>query len=122
MGLKISPLYLYQPHTSNQQNISFTGKINYARKVQPEKMLSDFSQYNPNIKNFFSKIISKYKIPVHNPKIQERLRSTYTSAQFKELYDFAKSKGTFDYVMNEKTGLVKTSFIHTEENKLHRSF
>ena len=59
-----------------------------------------------------------YKIPVHNEAIGSRLKSEYTTESFNNLYEFAKSKGTFDYIMDDKTGFIKTSFINRKENEL----
>ncbi len=59
-----------------------------------------------------------YTIPVHNRSIGARLKSEYTPEEFNNLYQFAEDKGVFNYAMNEETGLVKTSFINSEENPL----
>jgi len=118
MGLTVSPIRLYQAKVPNRQRTpNFTGKTNFAKKVEPQKMLNLFAQYKP-IERLFYRDFFQYKLPIHNNEIGDKIRASYTSAQFKELYDFAKSKGTFDYIMNQKTGFVKTSFIESEENQL----
>lgn len=103
----------------NRQNTYFTGKTKVAKEIIRPKHIKkyvayqDFAKYNPVKKDF-----GDYKIPVHNEEIGRRLKPAYTSQEFKELFDFTKKKGTFDYVMEEKTGFVKTSLINRKENIL----
>jgi hypothetical protein len=52
----------------------------------------------------------------HNPRIAERLRERYTSAQFRELFDFAAQHRVFDFTSDPVTGLVRTSGVSNEEN------
>lgn len=115
MGLSISPIRNFainKPQTTKQKQVTtspnFTGS-----KVPQAKMLTDFTNYCPIIKT-----LGEYKIPIHNNSIAARIKPVYTYRSFKDLYDFAKYKGVFSYIMNNKTGLVKTSFIETEENEL----
>ena len=103
----------------NRQNTYFTGKTKVAKEIIRPKHIKkyvayqDFARYNPVKKDF-----GDYKIPVHNEEIGRRLKPAYTSQEFKELFDFTKKKGTFDYVMEDKTGFVKTSLINRKENIL----
>ena len=84
-----------------------------AAKVPQAKMLADFTNYVPLVRK-----LNGYELPIHNTSIASRMKPVYTYKSFKNLYDYAKYKGVFNYVMNDKTGLVKTSFIETEENEL----
>ena len=81
--------------------------------VIPALLTLGLNIYKPEKKEF-----DGYTIPIHNKNISARLKNEYTPEEFDNLYKFAESKGVFDYVMNESTGLVKTSFIKTEENPL----
>ena len=83
------------------------------KHIKPHIASINFARYNPLTKDF-----GKYKIPIHNEEISKRLKPQYTSKEFKNLFEFTKSKGTFDYVMDNKTGFVKTSLIKHKENPL----
>lgn len=72
-----------------------------------------FKQYTPLKINF-----GEYKIPVHNEAIAQRLKRNYTPENFKTLFNFAKSKGVFNYTLDSHTGFVKTSQINRKENEL----
>lgn len=102
-----------QPAQNFTQNINFTSKVPQAKHITRTLIGLSLAAYTPLIKSF-----SDYSIPVHNKNISDRLKETYTPEEFNELYTFAEKKGVFDYVMNGKTGLVKTSFISTKENPL----
>lgn len=99
----------------NKQNFTarFPNGEKMPRHIKPYIASLDFARYNPLTKDF-----GKYKIPVHNEEISKRLKPKYTSNEFKDLFEFTKSKGTFDYIMNNKTGFVKTSLIKHKENEL----
>lgn len=107
----------YQPQTQTKREINFNGKfINGEIKPKHIKKFvayQQFARYNPLVKDF-----GGYKIPVHNEEIAKHLKPQYSSEEFKELFDFTKKKGTFDYIMEEKTGFVKTSLINRKENEL----
>ena len=91
----------------------FPNGIKHSRHVKPYVAYMDFARYNPLKKDF-----GDYIIPVHNEEIGRHLRQTYTSEQFNELFSFTKQKGTFDYIMDDRTGFVKTSLINRKENVL----
>lgn len=116
MSLSVMPIGTNAvPKINKQQkkvnyNPTFLGGV---KKVCPTKMDLDFTKYNP-----IAKLLGGVTIFIHNLKIADKLKSAYTKEDFKDLYDYTKSQGTFDYVENQKTGLVKTSFIETEENEL----
>ncbi|MCR5265728.1 MAG: hypothetical protein K6E29_03940 [Cyanobacteria bacterium RUI128] len=116
--MKIAPVcYVGKSSYQPNKNISFQAKFpNGAIKPKHIKEFvayQDFARYNPIRINF-----GDYTIPVHNEEIARRLQPEYTSGQFRELFDFTKSKGTFDYIMEDKTGFVKTSLINRKENVL----
>ena len=94
----------------NLNSISF-------KAINPNKPLNIFLKnvagYQPQYKAF-----SRYCIPVHNKNIMPYLKENYNQDSFKRLFNFAKSKGVFDFELNENTGFVKTSFIQTKENEL----
>ena len=91
----------------------FPNGMKKPRHIKPYLAMKNYVCYHPIIRNF-----GTYKIPVHNEEIGHRLRAEYTSKKFENLYDFTKNKGTFDYIFDEKTGFVKTSFINRKENPL----
>lgn len=101
----------------SQNNLSFEARfpngMKKPRHIKPFLAMRDFVCYHPGVKSF-----GQYKIPVHNEEIARRLKPSYTSSEFESLYDFAKKKGTFDYIMDDKTGFIKTSFINRKENPL----
>ena len=117
MSLSVSPLGIYVvPKFSKQpkRNIirpNFKGAV--PKKVCPTKMNLDFAKYKP-----LSKMLGGVTLFIHNLNIAEKLKSNYSKEEFEDLYDYTKEQGTFDYVENNKTGLVKTSFIEPEENQL----
>lgn len=91
----------------------FPNGVKHPQHVKQYVAYMDFARYNPVRKNF-----GDYVIPVHNEEIGKHLRRTYTSGQFNELFNFTKQKGTFDYIMDDKSGFVKTSLINRKENVL----
>ena len=94
-------------------NARFPNGVKRPKHVKKSLAYRDFAKYNPRRKNF-----GDYIIPIHNEEIGKRLRQTYTYEQFNELFNFTKGKGTFDYIMDDKTGFVKTSLICRKENIL----
>ncbi|MBR1460036.1 hypothetical protein IJ596_00175 [bacterium] len=109
--------YYFNRKQSEKNSVSFEARFPNGLK-RPKHIKQyvagiDFAKYNPFRKNF-----GEYTIPVHNMAIYQRLRREYASFQFKELFDFVKKKGTFDYIMDSKTGFVKTSLINRKENEL----
>ena len=105
-----------------QNNLSFESKLKprtfmRPRKVKPTFAYRDFLNYSP-IRKAFDGFKKAYTIPVHNEAILNKMKSRYSVEEFKELYNFAKSKGTFDYTLNEEAGTVKTSQINRKENPL----
>lgn len=114
MGLRVSPISNYAVNKQRmqkreQKNVS----PSFEARVPQAKMMADFTNYAPYIKT-----LGMYKLPIHNESIGAKMKPIYTYRSFKDLYEFARSKGVFNYIMNEKTGLVKTSFAETEENEL----
>ena len=87
------------------------------QKVKKTYAYRDFLNYSPT-KKLFEGYKTKYTIPVHNQGILERMKSTYTPEEFENLFDFAKSKGTFDYTLDSQKGTIKTSEINRKENPL----
>ena len=110
-----SSISLYPKY--NKRNTSFKSRFSDGSKkpkhIKPYIAYRDFARYNPLKKDF-----GEYTIPVHNPEIARHLKSSYTSTEFSDLFDFAKSKGTFNYIMDDRTGFVKTSLIKRKENIL----
>lgn len=113
-------------HTTNnlftiKQNpkpqINFQGKfpngIKKPKHIKDFIAYQDFATYTPKIKNF-----GNYQIPIHNEEISKQLKNKYTSNEFKNLFNFTKNKGTFDYLIDTKTGFIKTSMINHKENEL----
>lgn len=98
-------------------NVSFEARfpngIKRPKHIKPYFAYRDFARYNPLKKDF-----GTYQIPVHNEEISKRLKPEYSSDEFKSLFEFTKSKGTFDYIMEDSTGFVKTSLINRKENEL----
>ncbi len=91
----------------------FPNGLKKPRHVKSSFAYKDMLKYNPRRYNF-----GKYAIPVHNEGIAQHLKANYTSESFSELFNFARKKGTFDYILDNKTGFVKTSFINRKENPL----
>ena len=91
----------------------FSNGMKKPRHIKENLAYRDFALYNPRMKAF-----ETYTIPIHNNAFTERLQEKYSAKKFEELFNFAKAKGVFDYVYDEKTGFVKTSFINTKENPL----
>lgn len=102
---------------ANENNVAFTARFSNGlpkpKHVKPLYAYRDFACYNPKQVDF-----GRYKIPVHNAEIARRLKSEYSSKEFSELFAFTKSKGTFDYLYDPKTGFIKTSLIKHKENPL----
>lgn len=113
--LNIQNTFTNQTYKKSQPQFEgrFPNGAKMPKHIKPHIAYQHFAQYCPKIKDFGS-----YKIPIHNEEISKRLKSSYTSNEFKSLFDFAKQKGTFDYIMEHKTGFVKTSLIHRKENIL----
>ncbi len=110
--------YIYKNNfCTDKQNIMFEARfpngLKKPKHIKTYLAYMDFARYNPLKKDF-----GTYKIPVHNKEIAKRLKPQYSSAEFKSLFEFAKSKGTFDYIMEDSTGFVKTSLINRKENEL----
>lgn len=91
----------------------FSNGIKKPRHIKPFFAYRDFIRYNPRKIDF-----GTYEIPVHNPEIARQLQPKYTSKEFESIFEFTKQKGTFDYIMDEKTGFIKTSLINRKENPL----
>lgn len=120
--MKIAPISIFTSNRTYNQNLKnnppafearFPNGIKRPRHTKKYLAYLNFSRYNPIVKDF-----ATYKIPVHNEEIGRHLRQTYTSESFSELFDFVRGKGTFDYIMDAKTGFVKTSLINRKENIL----
>ena len=94
-------------------NSRFANGMKRPRHIKNFVAMQQLNRYNPLKMNF-----GNYTIPVHNEGIGQKLKRSYSASEFDTLYNFAKSKGTFDYVMNNKTGFIKTSFINRKENPL----
>lgn len=92
--------YLTQPSDS----VSFSGKT---------PKVNVFDNYKPIIKLF-----DGYELPVHNKEIARKLQASYTSNNFKNLFDYASKKGAFDLNINPKTHFITTSLINAKENPL----
>ncbi len=114
----ISPVSFNKYKSIPNNSISFEARfpdssIKRPKHEKPIYAYRDFAAYRPLVRNF-----GVYSIPVHNEGIGQYLKPEYTSESFKTLFDFAKKKGTFEYVMNPDTGFIKTSFINHKENPL----
>lgn len=101
----------------NSNKLNFDGRfINGMKKprhIKESVANKQFVQYNP-----LKKVFGNYVIPVHNEGIAQKMSDKYDLFSFRRLFSFAKLKGVFDYIMNEKTGFIKTSFINRKENEL----
>ena len=95
--MKILPLSSQNYTSKNlnqdiQTNLSFEARFpNGLKKPKHVKnflAFRDYAKYNPLSMDF-----GKYKIPVHNEGIAQKLKPSYTSEDFNELYNFAKKKG-----------------------------
>ena len=91
----------------------FINGMKKPRHIKPYLAMRAWINYHPIFKDF-----GDYKIPVHNEEISRRLRTKYSLKDFTDLFNFTDKKGTFDYIMNDKTGFIKTSFINRKENPL----
>lgn len=110
--------YINKPTIKPQNtNVTFESRfpngIKKPQHIKPFFAYRDFARYNPRIKDF-----GTYQIPIHNEEISKRLKPEYSKEEFNSLFEFTKSKGTFDYIMEDKTGFVKTSLINRKENEL----
>ena len=101
-----------------QKNLTNTKQtqVNF-RALNPNKPLQVFFKDVAGYQAI-NKIFGNYSIPVHNKNIMQYMRETYNPENFERLFNFAKSKGVFNFKLNEETGFVKTSFIKTKENVL----
>ena len=97
----------------NNLNVLSNDIVSFGQRNIFEDNKKLFDNYNPQIKDFTS-----YKIPVHNEKIANYLKHSYSSKEFVELFDYADRNGTFDFNINAKTGYVQTSLIDPKENPL----
>lgn len=111
----------FEPNVFHQQNYSqnptfearFPNGLKKPKHIKSFLAYRDMINYNPRKYN-----LGKYTIPVHNEGIAQHLKTNYTSESFSELFNFARKKGTFDYILDDTTGFVKTSFINRKENPL----
>lgn len=97
----------------NNLNVLSNDIVSFGQKNIFEDNKKLFDNYNPQIKDFTS-----YKIPVHNEKIANYLKHSYSSKEFVELFKYVDRNGTFDFNINAKTGYVQTSLIAPKENPL----
>lgn len=97
----------------NNLNVLSNDIVSFGQRNIFEDNKKLFDNYNPQIKDFTS-----YKIPVHNEKIANYLKHSYSSKEFVELFDYSDRNGTFDFNINAKTGYVQTSLIDSKENPL----
>ena len=107
-----------RPKTKLQNNeiyfqARFLNGVKKPKHIKEYIAYMNFARYNPLTKDF-----GGYKIPVHNEEISKKLLRNYDTLSFGYLFDFAKRKGVFSYVMDSKTGFVKTSLINRKENEL----
>ena len=91
----------------------FPNGMKRPRHIKKHIAYMNFARYNPIKRDF-----GTYKIPVHNEEVNRYLKSKYTFEEFRALFDFAKKKDTFSYIMDKKTSFVKTSLINRKENEL----
>lgn len=84
--------------------------VSFKSKDIDPRIFDDYKTYN----NFGV----DYTIFAHNKDISERLQRDYSASSFKNLFDFAKDKGSFNLSVNEKTHYIKTSLATAEENPL----
>ena len=111
---------------NEQTKLNFSGKLTprgftRPQKVKPIFAYRDFIKYSPLKKVFNGYKNLSYTLPVHNEGISQKMKSKYCVEEFKNLYNFAKSKGTFDYTLDSEKGTVKTSQINIKENPLMSS-
>ncbi len=108
-------------NNSAKNQFSNAGKYQYSKFEYPSDTVSFSGKL---VQNSVKKIFDKYKVKefdnfnVHNPKIFARMKQSYSSEQFKNLFDFANKKGVFDLDINEKTHYITTSLIDPKENPL----
>ena len=72
-----------------------------------------FDRYKPVIKE-----LDNYKLIIHNNKIADKIKSSYTSKNFNDLFNFAIDNGVYDLNINNNTHFIKTSLINPKENPL----
>lgn len=120
MKITASSLLNIKTNFSNVKNIKINATkpipndiVSFGKPNTFEENQKLFDNYNPQIKDF-----GTYQIPVHNDQIANKLKQTYTSNDFAELFNLADKNGTFDFNVNEKTGYVQTSLINPKENPL----
>lgn len=88
---------------------------------QPTVDTVSFSGKLPNVFDkykTYERIFDGYEISVHNRDISKRLKEEYSAESFKNLFAFAKKKGTFNLNINSDTHYIKTSMIDPKENPL----
>lgn len=108
-------------NNSVQNQFLNAGKYPYSTFEYPSDAVSFSGKF---VQNSVKKVFDKYKVKefcgfnVHNPKIFARMKQSYSSEQFKKLFDFANKKGVFDLDINEKTHYITTSLIDPKENPL----
>lgn len=108
-------------NNSVQNQFLNAGKYPYSTFEYPSDTVSFSGKF---VQNSVKKVFDKYKVKefggfnVHNPKIFARMKQSYSSEQFKKLFDFANKKGVFDLDINEKTHYITTSLIDPKENPL----
>ena len=75
------------------------------------KTLLEATNYKPQRKK-----LGKVELPIHNNVVANKLNGNYTATEFKSLFNFIESKGTFDVDINHETGFVSTCGVDKEKN------
>ena len=84
-------------------SVSFSGKL----------PLNIFDNYKPVLKSF-----GLYDLTIHNKEIAKRIKPSYSSRTFANLFNFAVDNGVYDLNINNKTHFITTSLIDKKENPL----
>lgn len=113
-GVKFCNTQNLQNQRPNVSNFWLTRSLPYDRVSFGAKIpVNIFDSYKPVIKE-----LDEYKLTVHNKKIAEKIKSSYTSKNFTDLFNFAIDNGVYNLNINNKTHFIKTSLIKPKENPL----
>ncbi len=113
-GVKFCNTQNLQNQRPNVGNFWLTRSLPYDSVSFGAKIpVNIFDSYKPVIKE-----LDEYKLTIHNRKIADKIKSSYTSKNFTDLFNFAIDNGVYNLNINNKTHFIKTSLINPKENPL----
>ncbi len=95
------------------ENKNLADSVSFSAKIPKKTLAGVFDNYKSK-----SVTVGETSFNVHNSQIFRRMKSAYTSKDFKKLFNFADSKGVFNLDVNEYTHYITTSLIDPKENPL----